>query len=169
MAHKDPEKRRAYWKNWYEKNREDQIEKQKRYYREKIKTNPEALELKRQQTRDWYKRINKEDPVGQKQYRRRKHLRMQYGITEEHYSAMVEEQQFRCAICLKEAELVIDHNHKTGRVRGLLCQLCNNGIGRLGDNPTRLERAAVYLKNADKKILFVAKLQTAVENSSGNV
>lgn len=55
----------------------------------------------------------------------------------------------RCAICdalpvLRP--LVVDHNHQTGEVRGLLCGDCNTGIGQLGDHPTVLRKAAEYLE-----------------------
>lgn len=63
-------------------------------------------------------------------------LSWQYGITEEQYNAMFEQQKGCCAICGKHQSqqnirLCIDHDHKTGRIRGLLCQKCNIGLGWL--------------------------------------
>ena len=52
-----------------------------------------------------------------------------YGITEDEYTAMLEAQEGRCAICNLERKLVIDHDHKTGKVRGLLCKPCNAMLG----------------------------------------
>lgn len=68
-----------------------------------------------------------------------------YGLTPEEYRRMWEEQEGLCAICGKEATQ-IDHDHETGRVRGLLCSRCNYGIGALGDNVRGLRRALRYLK-----------------------
>ena len=63
-------------------------------------------------------------------------LRIKYGITREQYFEMLEEQGYKCAICGKPRELhsrnfAVDHNHKTGKVRGLLCDGCNYGVGFL--------------------------------------
>lgn len=53
-----------------------------------------------------------------------------------------------CAICSKKVKLNVDHDHVTGKVRGLLCQNCNLGLGRFMDNPNLLEKAVQYLNNA---------------------
>ena len=50
-----------------------------------------------------------------------------------------------CVICGDETKLVIDHDHKTGKVRGMLCNHCNRGLGHFRDDPTLLEFAAQYL------------------------
>lgn len=71
------------------------------------------------------------------------------GITKEQYDAMLETQLGRCAICSGEpSALVIDHDHDTGLVRGLLCHHCNVGIGFLGDDPSRMRLAAAYVEAA---------------------
>lgn len=74
-----------------------------------------------------------------------------YGITTDDYDFMLEEQNGCCAICgLHHTQhgkaLIVDHNHKTGKVRGLLCRNCNVGIGALGDSFTNLINAASYLR-----------------------
>ena len=69
-----------------------------------------------------------------------------YGLTEADYEDMVEEQDGVCLICsCTEDRLVVDHDHETGKVRGLLCRACNRGIGLLQDNPMILQKAADYL------------------------
>lgn len=72
-----------------------------------------------------------------------------YGITKNQILEMRQVQQDRCLIC--SASLVkkfhIDHNHETTAVRGLLCLLCNVGMGSFKDNPSLLRRAAFYLES----------------------
>ncbi len=83
---------------------------------------------------------------------RRANLRRYYGFSPEQYDAMLAEQGHQCLICGVSPEhsmkgrLYVDHDHKTGKVRGLLCGLCNSGIGKLGDSIARLRAAADYLE-----------------------
>jgi predicted nucleic acid-binding Zn ribbon protein len=73
-------------------------------------------------------------------------------LTLEQYLGLIEAQGNRCMICQGEWRgwnglgPHIDHNHLTGEVRGLLCGECNTGIGRFGDDPALLRRAADYLE-----------------------
>lgn len=69
----------------------------------------------------------------------------QYGITIEQYEKMLERCGGLCEICYKSRKLHIDHDHKTGKVRGLLCFDCNTAIGKLGDNPEVILSAHKYL------------------------
>ena len=75
-----------------------------------------------------------------------RHQRERYGISADDMRLMRGAQADRCAVCSADGELVVDHHHATGAVRGLLCRPCNAGIGMLGDNPTRLRNAAAYLE-----------------------
>ena len=69
-----------------------------------------------------------------------------YGLSEEHFRVLLESQNYECAICGKpDRSLVVDHNHTTGKVRGLLCNSCNTGIGLLQDSVEVLRRAEGYL------------------------
>ena len=77
---------------------------------------------------------------------RKYRLRYKYGITPEDYERMYAEQQGCCKICRsRHAKLLIDHNHETGEVRGLLCQRCNVALGWLGDRQDLAVEAARYL------------------------
>lgn len=74
-----------------------------------------------------------------------------YGLTAEAYRALWESHDGRCAICGNEPtgqkrHLSVDHDHDTGKVRGLLCNGCNSALGHLKDDPTRCEAAASYLR-----------------------
>ena len=74
----------------------------------------------------------------------------QFGLTQEQYDGMREAQGDVCAICKNKCrtgrQLAVDHDHKTGEIRGLLCQACNQGLGHFFDNTGLLERAVLYLQ-----------------------
>jgi hypothetical protein len=83
--------------------------------------------------------------------RNRKQQLKIYGLTLEDYDAMLENQNGVCAICNKEEttknkNLFVDHDHQTGKVRSLLCNNCNSGLGQFNDNVNLLESAVLYLK-----------------------
>jgi hypothetical protein len=73
---------------------------------------------------------------------RRKSL---YGVTEEQFQAMLKGQNNACGICKKVKPLGVDHNHTTGKVRGLLCQKCNHAIGLLDEDPKCFDEAKVWI------------------------
>jgi hypothetical protein len=76
-----------------------------------------------------------------------------YKITRSSYEAMLVRQGGRCAICARVEVLVIDHDHLTGEVRGLLCQGCNTHLGRFeasSEHSPGLERFDMYLRNRKK-------------------
>lgn len=91
--------------------------------------------------REWYQR--------NKARRREYFLQRNYGISSITYAKMLEEQNGLCAICQGECvrqTLSVDHNHDTGKVRGLLCDRCNRGLGYFKDDPQLIEAAINYLK-----------------------
>lgn len=72
-----------------------------------------------------------------------------YGMTARQYLLLVIDQGQQCAICRRQGvQLVVDHSHETGEVRGLLCHDCNLGLGRFKDSQALLARAACYLTQA---------------------
>jgi hypothetical protein len=85
-----------------------------------------------------------------------KYLRESYGLSFTQYTKMLEDQDNKCAICGEEEtrflkKLVVDHCHKTGEVRQLLCNMCNHGVGNFKDNPELMLKAIEYLKQHTKK------------------
>ena len=73
------------------------------------------------------------------------HLRRRYGITAEHYDQMLAEQGGLCALCREAPAEHVDHDHKTGRVRGLLCFNCNGALGQFRDRRDLILAAISYL------------------------
>lgn len=88
-------------------------------------------------------------------WRRNHDFKNKFGITLEEYDKMFEAQNRVCAICYRPEtfilkgrthSLAVDHCHKTGKIRGLLCRNCNQMLGLAKDNIETLEKAAKYLK-----------------------
>jgi Recombination endonuclease VII len=78
------------------------------------------------------------------------HLKRHYDLTEAEVEAIREAQSGLCAICRIAPAVHVDHDHATGRVRGMLCFPCNAAIGHLRDDPQVVRRAAVYLEKAKR-------------------
>jgi hypothetical protein len=89
-----------------------------------------------------------------KAIQRSANLKHRYGMTPEDYENMFDSQNRCCKICGEHeldnnARFVVDHCHDTGRVRGILCNSCNRGLGYFGDCPHNLRDAADYLVQAE--------------------
>lgn len=117
-----------------------------------------------EKNRSWQKR----NPEKQKQYKRQTYLRhceryteeailRQRKITKEEYLALIEKQDNKCAICFLEESVImrkdrsvsplsIDHDHISGKLRGLLCARCNRGLGSFKESEERLINAINYLR-----------------------
>lgn len=85
-------------------------------------------------------------PGADQRRKRLQDVRTRYGLSPEEYDALVELHGARCAACGAGGVLAVDHCHRTGAVRGLLCGDCNLGLGRFHDDPVRLRAAAAYLE-----------------------
>jgi hypothetical protein len=124
------EKKRAYEKEYYDKNPDKAKEKRRKYNANWLAKNPNA--------------------------NRNKHYKKRYGITVEDYEAMSERQNHLCAICgLPETKkrkdgttsiLAVDHDHTTGAVRELLCVGCNHMLGNIENRNVSLDAIAAYIK-----------------------
>lgn len=117
---RNPERARAAHKRWYD-------------------SNPEKVKVRNQK---W----NNRDPEERLDYT----LRRNFGITAKDFRTMLDTQKGVCAICKRACRsgkrLAVDHNHKTGQVRALLCQMCNHGVGNFEDCPLLLQEASKYLE-----------------------
>jgi hypothetical protein len=166
------EERKKYEKEYYETHKEERKEGDKRYRdshkeehkkyekewrtknKEKLKKSKKEYNDKHKEQRKNYLNKNKEKlKISQKKYS--KNLKFKkYGIDEKQYIELYNKQEGKCAICgahqneLKSA-LHIDHNHKTNKIRGLLCFKCNSLLGYANDNIIKLESAVNYLKIND--------------------
>jgi hypothetical protein len=119
LANPEPAKRRA--RNWQVKNRERYAANQRRW----------------------------KESGGKALSDRKSHLRRKFGLTPDEYETKLAAQGGGCALCGRlpapGRQLDIDHDHRTGAVRGLVCNTCNQGLGQFRDDPIRLAHAAAYL------------------------
>lgn len=135
MPYKNPEAQkardRAHHKAYYGKHKERILARMREYYSK----HPDKLKV----------------------IARKKNLRRKYGITLEDYQEMWDAQKGLCAICNSPetwvdprtgriAWLSVDHDHRSEKVRELLCKSCNTGLARFLDSPETLRAAAVYLE-----------------------
>jgi hypothetical protein len=97
---------------------------------------------------------------------RKSYYKLKYGITLEQFNAIRDSQESKCKICgiYKPLDagnggkigdcLHVDHCHKTGKIRGLLCSNCNVGLGNFQDTPEFLIKASDYLKNNGNQVIL---------------
>jgi hypothetical protein len=142
------DKHRSYSKAWREANKEKVKSARRSWY----------LSKGREYHRAW--RAN--NPVKRRGYHQsfkdshpHYYIENRYGISIVEYKQMLDTQNNKCAICRKSfrdsKSTCIDHCHKVGHVRGLLCRYCNSWIGYIGESPATMRRALEYLS---KEILF---------------
>ena len=94
-------------------------------------------------------RRRRADPKVKRQMREY-HLKRKFDLTLEQYDALLAEQGGGCGICGKrprnDISLHVDHDHTTGKIRGLLCFTCNNALGDFEDDPALLRSAIRYVE-----------------------
>ena len=165
MPHKDPEARKAFMREYgaryYQENKK-KIGKTNAEWKKqnperakeillKSRSRPEAKALRRAYRLRPERRIKTRAAV----------LKRKYNMTLEQYDSMLAGQNGLCAICHQPETflhkrspdpakhfvppLCVDHDHKTGQIRGLLCTACNVAIGRLEEDPERMRNAIAYL------------------------
>lgn len=79
---------------------------------------------------------------------RRTHLRRTYGLDEAGLRDMIEAQYGVCAVCQERPAAHVDHDHRTGQIRGVLCFSCNVAIGHFRDDPELMRKAIQYLERS---------------------
>ncbi len=148
-----------YKQRWRQKNRERYNAKEAKRLKEKYHTDPEFRKKKLEAVKAW-RLANPEKKKAQnrspkQKVRDRKRTLKQYGLTHEAYDELLKAQSGVCAICKrvernhykgKPRSLHVDHDHKSGKRRGLLCSACNPVLGLAGDDAEILRRAADYLE-----------------------
>lgn len=146
---KDKDARKAYMQEYYKNNPEKFKKrtpgKQAEYNarrRAKYAENQEFRDALRASVKEW----QQANPHKRKSQRLKK-----YGMTTAEFSDLMTAQGGECAICghqdmsIRNFFPVVDHCHNSGKVRGLLCMNCNQGIGKFKDDPELLRRAAEYI------------------------
>lgn len=135
-------------KEYLKKNKERIEKKRKEYYKKHCKKLRKNSIVYRRNNKEKLKVIHhnyyKTNENKVKDY----YLQKKYGITLDDYNKILKKQKGKCWICEafpKTRRLSVDHSHKTGQVRGLLCHRCNRGLAWFSDNPKLLNRAAKYL------------------------
>ncbi len=116
-------------------------------------------EKKKAYNREYNKRRLEQNPLMHVE----KNLKHRYGITLEEYEKQLNIQENKCKLCGAEAcptgdRFAVDHCHETGKLRALLCQHCNTGIGLLKHDKNLLEKAIDYL-DEDHNFARIEKTQ----------
>ena len=138
MPYENAERQREYFRNYF-KNHKDHIRINQAKWREK---NREKI---RAYAHEWH--LANPEMVLNLSVKK-------YGLTAKEYARLLANQGGVCAICGERPakyRLNVDHNHKTGAVRALICHSCNRGIGYLRDSPEVLRKAANYIEAHEAK------------------
>jgi len=179
---KDPEEVKKYKREWYRikhniplgcplkipkinwKNREEL----NKYNRERCRKNrriknnlPLDHPIRKTEKRD----IDWNNQLEVNKYRRKLYYRHQekrkeknlrkYDLTLKEFKEMCKEQEYKCLCCnkdMKNKKFMVDHDHITSAIRGLICLQCNTGIGLLGDNLNGLNNAVIYLSKFETSL-----------------
>jgi hypothetical protein len=172
MPHSDPVVAKAYFKDYYQKNKlKKQIYQQEN--KETIKSrmklwrvdNKDSIKLNKQlwdsenkeHILDYQRKFmaeNRDTQLVLMSNRNRKRL---YGLTKEQYNEMFIKQDGKCAICGKHQSelrirLCVDHNHSNGKIRELLCSRCNLALGFLEESEQRRINILAYIQKHNKEV-----------------
>jgi hypothetical protein len=149
---KNAEKLKESRHSWYEKNKDLVREYSKKYNSLNREKKAKNFNLWKQKNPERLKALKRKSYENNRLKEKNKKLKKNYGITLEDYNLMLASQNYKCDICLKHCELernkilVVDHDHKTGKVRALLCDRCNKSLGILEENILLLESMISFLR-----------------------
>ncbi len=130
-------------KTYYHRHRERILESRKLYYEE----NKELIKPKMViASKNWAQN----NPEKRRLQSFKSHIRKKYGISLDEYNNLLVDAENRCESCGRESPLVIDHNHETGQIRGILCWNCNVAAGHCGDDAELLYCLADYMKERNR-------------------
>lgn len=151
----------AYKSAWYfahkTQTRTKSIQKAREYYKNNKEKCLKSSRNWKNSHKDYLKQYYKKTWLKRKNRAYWYNLLRKYGMTEVEYNKILNNQNGVCCICKNKQKapnriLVIDHNHNTNKIRGLLCNNCNVGIGLLNDSIIIMKRAIKYLeRNKDEK------------------
>ena len=157
LARKDEIKK--YMKKWRKENKEHVIKYRKKLYSENKEEILKNLKLRRENNLEKYlireNEYRMKNPIKIKHSKRAYNLKVTYNMTLEDYQRMFDTQKGKCAICKKHQNefkypLHVDHDHNTGKVRGLLCGRCNAGLGYY--EKSDIKEFDKYLNNHRKEL-----------------
>lgn len=160
MPYKDKDIAREYNNKHHREDRKKNGKRIRNVEKKSCIKNKEKIRERRRIYRQEHPEIMRErDKRNQEKHRekrkissRNRNLVVNYNITLDEYNLLLKEQDYKCALCGTEkaggrGTFHVDHDHKTGKVRGLLCHHCNTGLGLFYDSENLLLKAILYLKN----------------------
>lgn len=130
-----------------EKNR-DRMNRKNRNKKNKMLNDADYAQKVTERNLSWRAKNKEKLDISSKKYQYQKKSNLKkYGLTLERYNDICKEQDNKCIICTNPTEiLVVDHCHKSGNIRGLICFYCNTGLGYFKDEIETLKRAILYLQ-----------------------
>lgn len=144
MPYKDLQTRRAkailYSRAWQKRNPDKVREGERTHYAKN------RLQIRKERKE---KRLRNIEAARKKE--RHQNLK-KYGITQICFEEMQNSQSSKCLLCQKVSKLYVDHSHKSGKVRGLLCNRCNLALGLFRDDFSTLLRAADYVRKEETHV-----------------
>jgi len=134
---------KSCYDGWLKKNNPEYKQRQESTTTKWARLNPEKTKVYQARR----KAKDKADPLYKEKQRNK--LLKRYGLNNESYAALLAKQDNSCALCFRQPEKTrfhVDHDHETGKVRGILCHQCNWYLGTVDEDPQILERIKIYIR-----------------------